>query len=612
MIRRLELLAPAKDAEHGVAAIDYGADAVYIGAPKFGARAAVGNSMEEIQRLTEYAHRFRARVYLALNTVLYDDELAEAERIARQAWEAGVDTLIVQDMALAEMDLPPIPLHASTQTFNLSPEKAAFFEQAGFSRLILERAASLDDIRKIRQASDIELEAFVHGAICVCYSGQCYMSHAVTGKSGNRGECMQMCRWDYNLTGEGFQRLATAKHLLSVGDLNLSGHLETLIDTGVTSFKIEGRLKDMTYLKNSVAYYRQKLDDIIRRRDNLTRASEGETVFDFTPDPAKTFSRGFTDYYLVDPENKVSSFDTPKSVGQYIGEVGKTAKDSFTLDNGGILANGDGICFISGGEMLGTNVNKAEGKTVWPNKMEGIAPGTKIYRNHDHAFARSLERSKTRRTVAVDAEAIVSAGNLTLRFTDGEGHTAEQSVSGPFEPAQNPGKAEETIRQQVAKTGDTIFRVENTRVSWDEPRFIPASTLNSLRRETLAELEKIRQRNYRREERKPADPSAAYPQSTLDYRANVTNRLAEQFYKKHGVTEIEPGFELQTDHVGQEVMRTKYCIRRETGQCLREKSCTYHGPMQLENNYHTFTLRFDCAKCEMTLIYNGKRQPKTV
>ena len=609
MIRRLELLAPAKDAEHGMTAIDYGADAVYIGAPKFGARAAVGNSIEDIRRLTDYAHRFRARVFLALNTVLYDDELADARRIATQAWEAGVDALIIQDMALAGMDLPPIPLHASTQTFNLSPDKTAFFEKAGFSRVILERAASLDDIRKIHRAADIELEAFVHGAICVCYSGQCYLSQAVSGRSGNRGECMQPCRWDYNLTGENFRRLATAKHLLSVGDLDLSEHLEALVDAGVTSFKIEGRLKDSGYLKNSVAWYRQKLDAVISRRPDLVRASVGETVFDFEPDPGKTFSRGFTDYYLVDPENKISSFDTPKSIGRYVGQVQKAAKDSFVLDTGGTLANGDGICFVSDGEMQGTNVNRADGKTVWPNKMEGIVPGTKIYRNYDHAFAKSLDRSKTRRTIGVDGIVVIGAENLTLRFTDSEGNAAEKSAPGVFEPAQNHGRAEETIRTQIAKTGDTIYRVENIRIEWDEPRFVPSSVLNGLRRETLETLDRERRNAYKRETRRPSDDTAVYPQTTLDYRANVTNKQAEAFYKKYGVTVIEPGFELQEDPTGKEVMRTKYCIRREMGECLREKSCTYRGPMQLENNYNIFELKFDCPRCEMALIYKGNRKP---
>jgi len=607
MKRRLELLAPAKDADYGITAIDYGADAVYIGAPKFGARAAVGNSMNDIRRLVEYAHRFGTKVYLALNTVLYDNELEVARQIALQAWESGVDALIVQDMALAEMDLP-IPLHASTQTFNLSPEKARFFESAGFSRMILERAVSLDEIREIRRSSGIELEAFVHGAICVCYSGQCYMSHVISGKSGNRGECMQPCRWDYNLTGENFRRLASAKHLLSVEDLNLSAHLEKLIDSGVCSFKIEGRLKDITYLKNSVAYYRKELDRIISGRNDLMRSSEGETAFDFAADPCKTFSRGFTNYYLVERKNKVSSFDTPKSVGKYIGEVRKTGKDSFVLDQAGELFNGDGICFVSGGKMLGTNVNKAEGDTVWPNRMDGIGPGVNIFRNYDHRFAKSLERSKTRRMIAVTVQVRVEAGRLSFEVTDALGNRGVKTVDGVFEPARNVKKAEETIRQQAAKSGDTIFRVEEVTVCWDTGRFVPASVLNGVRREALDSLDAVRLANYQRDTRAAGDPAAVYPQHALDYRGNVTNRLAEAFYRKHGVSGIEPGVELQSESIGKEVMRTRYCIRREMGDCLREKSCTYTGPLQLENNYTIFELKFDCARCEMALVYKGKRK----
>jgi putative protease len=610
-MKKIELLAPARDAEYGRIAVDYGADAVYIGGPKFGARSAAGNPTEEIGRLADYAHRFGAKVYVALNTILYDNELSEAERIARRAWEAGADALIVQDMAYAQMDLLPIPLHASTQAFNFTPEKVRFFEQAGFSRVILERALSLEQIRTIRAETNIELEAFVHGAICVCHSGQCYLSQAVAGRSGNRGECMQPCRWDYNLTGAGFRKIAEKKHLLSVHDLNLSDHLEALIDAGVGSFKIEGRLKDATYLKNSVAWYRQRLDAILLRRGELARASEGETAFDFAPDPQKSFSRGFTDYYLVDPDNRVASFDTPKSTGQYIGEVLHVSKDSFTLNGDVPLVPGDGICFVSGGELLGTNVGRVEGHTVWPGRMEGLAPGAQIRRNHDQAFTKALEQSKTRRTIAVRMQLTVAPDRIVLRAEDGRGNAAERSVEGRFEPAREAAGAEETIRRQIAKTGETIFRVAETEIRWDTPRFVPVSALNALRRETLEELDALRLKNYTRPTRPAPTEPAPYPGKTLDYRANVTNRLAERFYRRHGVEAIEPGFELTEEHIGRELMRTRYCLRREMGRCLKDPACTDREPMRLENNFHTFALHFDCAKCEMALIYNGKRPPKT-
>lgn len=607
--RKLELLAPAKDADHGMAAINQGADAVYIGAPKFGARSAVPNSMSDIERLAAYAHRFGAKVHMAINTVLYDDELAEAERIAHQAWNAGVDALIVQDMAFCEMNLPPIPLHASTQAFTISPEKARFFEQAGFSRVILERALGLDGIRRIRQATQGELEVFVHGAVCVCYSGQCYMSQAVAGRSGNRGECMQPCRWDYNLVDADLKKVVGGKHLLSVRDLNLSENIEELINAGVMSFKIEGRLKDMTYLRNSVGYYRRKLDEVIARRDDLCRSSQGTTLSDFTPDPEKSFTRGFTDYYLKNGQNKVASFDTPKAIGQYIGQVTRVAKDHFLLEGDVHLSNGDGICFVtSGGEPAGTNVNKAEGNRVWPNRMEGITPGVSVYRNYDRAFSRLLEHSKTRRVLDVAARVMVAPDRLTLRFTDDDGNEAERSAEGVFDPAQNPAHAHDTISRQVAKSGDTFFRVIRVDVDWDEPRFVPAAALNALRRETLELLSEKRSVSYVREQRKAVDPMATYPEKTLTYLANVTNRLAEEFYRKHGVEQIDPGFEVRDDYEGKAVMRTRYCIRREMGWCLKDKGCKYRGPLQLENNYHIFELAFDCGRCEMSLIYRGKRK----
>jgi putative protease len=606
-MKKIELLAPAKDAHHGRTAVDYGADAVYIGGPKFGARGAVGNPVQQIGALAEYAHRFGAKVYVALNTILYDDELAEAERIARQAWDAGADALIVQDMACAKMDLPPIPLHASTQAFNVAPEQIRFFERVGFSRVILERALGLEQIRRIRAQTTIELESFVHGAICVGYSGRCYLSQAVGGRSGNRGECLQPCRWDYELIGADGRKITDRKHLLSVRDLNLSDHLEALLDAGVGSFKIEGRLKDITYLKNSVAAYRRKLDAILARRGDLSRASEGDTAFDFTPDPEKSFSRGFTDYYLIDSNNRVASFDTPKSIGQPVGEVQAVGRDSFTLAGAVPLIPGDGICFTGGGGLLGTNVNRVEGCTVWPGRMEGISPGIRVYRNHDQFFTKELERSKTRRTIGVRMQVAVSASAVVLRADDGFGHLVERSAAGAFAPARDGAAAEETIRRQTAKTGGTIFRAESVGIDWDAPRFVPIPVLNALRRETLQALDTLRLDSRVREIRPQPTGIEPYPERLLDYRSNVTNRLAEAFYREHGVESIAPGFELQKDHAGKELMRTRYCLRRELGGCLREAGCTLPGPLRLENDRYAFELRFDCARCEMSLIDERRR-----
>lgn len=604
--KRIELLAPAKNVEYGIAAIDCGADAVYIGGPRFGARSAAGNSVADIARLAEYAHVFGAKVYVALNTLLFDNELTQAQAIAAEVWHAGADALIVQDMAFAAMPLPPIELHCSTQTFNMSAEKIGFFEKAGFSRVILERALIIDEIKNIRETTSIELETFVHGAICVCFSGQCYMSHVISGRSGNRGECLQQCRWDYDLVDAGGKKILREKHLLSVADLDLSANLAELIAAGVTSFKIEGRLKDLTYLKNSVSHYRLRLDEIISADSTLRRASSGTTVFDFVPDPRKSFSRGFTTYYLHGTGNKVSSFDTPKSTGQYIGEVGRVGRDNFTLDSPvAELANGDGICFLSReGKYMGTNINLVGDAAVFPDKMEGITPGTSIYRNYDRQFVRKLENSKTRRAIGVKAEICMSNSEISLRLTDLDGFYVEKSVTGNFDEARNPEKARETIISQVGKTGDTPFNIIEFTFKDDCVLFVTSSVINALRRDALEALKIKRLTDYRREERKSGGEHAVYPETTLSCYDNVTNSLSEKFYRDHGVTNIEKGVELSGNQRDITVMRTRYCIRRETGQCLLEKGTAYRGALRIVNTKNTFDLEFDCAKCEMSIIYH--------
>ncbi len=606
MQKPLELLAPAKDAAHGIAAINYGADAVYIGGPRFGARSAAGNAMDEIERLAAYAHRFGARVYMTLNTLLYDDELAEVERLVRQAWETGVDALIVQDMAFLEMDLPPIALHASTQAAIRTPERAAFLERAGFSRLILERALSLDEIRAIRAATDAELEVFVHGAICVCYSGQCYLSQAIAGKSGNRGECLQPCRWDFSLRDGSGKTLAAGKHLLSVADLNLSDHLEALADAGATSFKIEGRLKEMTYLKNSVAYYRRKLDALLARRPEFSQASVGMVAFDFTPDPEKSFSRGFSDYFLNDTQNRVASFGTPKSVGKPLGRVARVLSDRIELEKNASLVAGDGICFMTPAGLTGTNVNRAEGRTVWPNRLDGFAPGAEIFRNHDHAFIRALDASRTRRTIGVVASLAASPGKIMLTLVDETGLAAEKSLTGDFDPPRDLEKNRNMWIAQLSKTGDTPFRMEGIDTV-GEPPFLPAAAINALRREAFDALEAARLAAWRRPVLAPRDEAVPYPASSLDYRANVTNALSDKFYRNHGVTgPIEPGLELQQNYEEKELMRTRYCLRREMNLCPKLKK-DIPEKLFLENKNHTFALHFDCRTCEMAVVYPEKK-----
>lgn len=615
-MRKIELLAPAKDLEHGRAALLCGADALYVGAPRFGARAAAGVGEDEIAELCRLAHSFGARVYVAMNTLIYPGEIAEAERIARRMWEAGADALIVQDMAFLRMNIQPVELHASTQTFNMEPEQVAFLAHAGFSRIILERALHIDEIRAIERLTaplGVELEAFIHGAICVGNSGRCFLSRSVGPRSGNRGDCSQACRLPYNLLDERLQPISRNRHLLSVQDLNLTGHLARMIDAGIDSFKIEGRLKDINYVKNSVSWYRRELDGIINSRSDLVRSSQGTSSIEFTPAPEKSFSRGGTSYFLTDKRNRVASFDTPKAIGEPVGTIASVRRDYIELDAPAPLANGDGICFIDArGELRGTNINKTEGNRVYPNRMDEMRPGTALFRNFDARFTTALAHSRTRRAIAVTARVEVTPDTVTLTFSYDHGTgtsiittTGTAVRTGSFDTAQHPARAEETIRTQIAKTGNTIYNVSNIEISWDTARFVPISLLGELKREAAENLTADRLRAYTRTERRPEEKAFPYPAPALSGEANVTNPLAEQFYRDHGVREIEPGYDLQTDLTGKQVMQTRYCLRRETGQCLRERPA-YTGKLFIENGLHLYELQFDCVRCAMNVIYRGQ------
>lgn len=605
-LREIELLAPARDYASGQAAVDFGADALYIGGARFGARRAAANSTEEVARLVEYAHAYGVRVHATLNTLVYADELDEAARTARELCEAGVDALIVQDMAFRRMDLP-VELHASTQTCNTTPEGVRFLEACGFSRVILERGLTLDEIRAIRSATRVPLECFVHGAICVGYSGRCYLSRSQSPRSGNRGECTQACRLPYDLTDASGRVLIPGKHLLSVGDLNLSDRLEALIDAGVDSFKIEGRLKDTVYVKNTVAHYRRRLDRIIADRPGLVRASAGNSIPDFEPDPARSFTRGFTRYYFdarkPSQEGKlyrVASFDTPKATGAPLGRVAKTGRDFFTLENRAETLPGDGICFLFRGELSGTNVNRTEGERIYPNRMEGILPGIMLYRNYDRRFSSAVERSRVRRTIDAYARFEWNGRTLTLHLRDETGAEAEATLPGPFDPAQNPEKMRSLLRSQTAKSGDTVFAVRNVELPDDIPPFLPSSAVNELRRTALDLLLRSRLDRLSRKKPKKEDTSFPYPDTRLGPEYNVTNPLAERFYRDHGATRIEPGLDLEATTSGSRVMTSSYCIRRETGQCLRGKT-EWKEPLYLIRGTRRYRLEFDCARCLMHL-----------
>ena len=599
--RSIELLAPARDYASAVAAVDYGADAVYMGGAKFGARQAAGNTTEEIARAVEYAHRYGVRIHATLNTLLWDDELGEAERQARELIDAGVDALIVQDMALRRMNLP-VELHASTQMCNRTPEGARFLAEAGFARVILERNLTLDEIRAICRATTAEVECFVHGAICVGYSGRCFLSRSLSARSGNRGACSQPCRLTYDLTDGHGHTYLQGRHLLSVRDLNLSEHLGELIDAGVSSFKIEGRLKDQNYIRNVVAYYRRAVDEALAARPQLRRVSVGESVPDFEPDPSKSFTRGESTYFFAGKCAGVASFDTPKAVGERIGRVARVERGAFRLEAADEvrLAPGDGICFRSEEGLVGTNVNAVEGTRIVPNRMEGIRPGAEVYRNYDRLFTLRVERSRTRRVIPVTACVETSETGVRITFTDCEGFTAAAGRQIPLDAARNPEANAASLRQQAARSGDTIFAVRGVEVRGAE-RFVPASLLGELRREGLDRLLAERMKRPFEHRILPENPAARYPSEQLVAEENVTNRLAEAFYRDHGVRRIERGLDLAPTTVGHTVMRSSYCIRREIDECLKEHP-RLQGPLWLERGRHRYRLEFDCARCEMRLV----------
>ena len=600
MNRAIELLAPAKDYPSVVAAIDAGADAVYMGASRFGARQAAHNSLEEVHRAVEYAHRFGARLYLTLNTLIFEEELGEAEMLAQELIRTGIDALIVQDMAFRRMNLP-IELHASTQVSNRTPEQVKFLEECGFARVILERGLSIEEIRKIRRESSVELEAFVHGAICVGYSGRCFLSRSMTpDRSGNRGGCAQPCRLTWDLvTGSG-EKVLRNQHLLSVRDMNLGARLGELMDAGVSSFKIEGRLKDTNYIRNVVAWYRRAIDRELALRPHLKRASVGESSLDFEPDPSKSFTRGFTEYMYAGRRRDVASFSTPKSVGEFVGKVLSADHRGIWLDRTPALATGDGLCFCNEGFLL----NGVEGRRIEPNRRVEIAPGTPLYRNYDRLFTQQVERSRMRRTLWVEAEVECSEEALTLRYRDCEGVEASRRLEGPFEPAENPERMAEVIRTQVEKSGDTIFRVERVTLKGRAP-FLRAALLAELRRETLALLLQQRLERKRALRILPERLEARYPHKRLTACENLTNSLAEAFYRDHGVEQMERGLDLAPSTRGACVMQSPYCIRREIGECLREGS-RLREELYLEHGRHRYRLHFDCATCEMSLIDETK------
>jgi putative protease len=597
----IELLSPAKNLECGIAAINHGADAVYIGAAQFGARAAAGNSVEDIATLVQYAHQFRVKVLVALNTVLTDDQLPDAEKLIWEIYNAGADALIVQDMGILKMNLPPIAIHASTQTDNRTPDKVKFLQDVGFSRVVLARELTLKQIQDISSQTSVELEAFIHGALCVSYSGQCYMSQAMCGRSANRGQCAQYCRLPYQLLDADDNVLAKNKHLLSLKDLDQSESLEEMLEAGVMSFKIEGRLKDVDYVKNITAYYRQKLDAIIAKDNRYQRASTGKTTILFEPNPEKSFRRSSTDYFLHERHAGIVQPETPKSLGEPIGKVTYIGRNFFEMHNGSILNNGDGLCFINKhGDLTGFRVNRVERKQIFPADMPRMDIGVMLFRNQDQAFEKILKGKTSERRVGVMVLFAETASGFSIQLTSEDGISTTFSITCEKQPAQKPEVVNDNIKNQLSRLGNTIYEATDIRIEISSPWFFPASQLGEWRRQAIEQLDEVRSNSYAREAKRESK-AADFPIKQLSYLGNVTNKLAEEFYKEHGVEEVMPGFEVKVEE-GVPLMFTKHCIKFEMGWCPKEGyKATFKEPLFLRNNDQSYQLTFDCKACEMRI-----------
>lgn len=592
-MKRVELLSPAKDITIGMAAINHGADAVYIGAPAFGARKTAGNSLEDLRKLVEYAHRFYCKVFVTLNTILYDQELPKAERLIREIYSIGADALIVQDPGILKLDIPPISLHASTQMHNYDLERIKFLDRLGFQRIVLARELSLEQLRTIREEVKAELEMFVHGALCVSLSGQCYLSQYMFGRSANRGECAQPCRMKWSVKDSAGKVLVRDKYVLSLKDLNLSAYMNELIGLGIDSFKIEGRLKDENYVSNVTSYY----SSIIDRCPGVERVGSGRVISTFEADPERSFNRGYSDYFVEKRKRGVVNMDTPKSMGKQIGTVKQSQGNRLRLELSEAVNNGDGLCYIEDGELKGIRVNGTDGDWIVCKDAVKIRTGTVVYRNYDHRFVMQTEKSGTVRKIRISIEALAHDGKLQLKATDEDDVTAFYESGETFEIATNPNQAER-IKQQLAKCGDTDF--ECGRVSYEgEILFVPAGAANAARRCLLDRLLKNREEQREVIRMNRLNEQVAV-QPEIDWRFNVVNQLATEFYQQHGAQKVEAGFEKIADPRGKELMHTRYCLLYELGRCRKQcQNEDLQFPLFLCNDKHRFLLEFDCRKCFM-------------
>jgi collagenase-like PrtC family protease len=620
----LELLAPARDADIGIEAINHGADAIYIGGPSFGAREKAGNSVADIARLVQHAHRFHAHVFVTHNTILRDDELEDGRRLAWDLYNAGVDALIVQDMGLLELDLPPIQLHASTQTDIRTPEKARFLQDVGFSQMVLARELTLQQIQAIAaQVQGATLEFFIHGALCVAYSGLCFISHAHTGRSANRGSCSQECRLPYTVEDAQGRIVAHDKHVLSLKDNDQSANLQALVDAGIRSFKIEGRYKDMATVKNVTAHYRQLVDKVLEGRGDLRAASSGRTRHFFVPDPEQGFNRGGTDYFVNGRRDDIGAFDTPKHAGLAVGHVTRIGADHFDLqadDRTTVMNNGDAVTWWDRqGELQGVPINVAQplGGRLWrlfPNApiqdLKDLRRDATLSRNRDRGWERVLEKKSAERLIGVALRLAETADGFALTLTDDDGITASARCSHAHEPAQNAARAETGLREQLARLGGTLFQSRGVELALAQPWFLPAGVVNALRRDAVAALEAARARAFVRLPRSaPVEPPVPYPEDTLSYLANVYNQKAADFYARHGVKVIAAAYESHQELGEVSLMITKHCVRYSLSLCPKQakgvigvQGTVRAEPMTLVNGNDRLTLRFDCKPCEMHVV----------
>ena len=579
-------------------AILHGADAVYIGASSFGARAAAGNSTSDIAKLIEFAHTYNVRVYAALNTILYDNELRKAEKLIHDLYRINTDAIIIQDMGILQLDLPPIPLHASTQMDNRTIEKVQFLEKAGFSQVVLARELTLIQIQEIASQTHIPIEVFVHGALCVSYSGQCYISQAVAGRSANRGECAQMCRLPYDLVDAEGKVIRRNTHLLSLKDLSQYHQLEKLLEAGASSLKIEGRLKDMSYVKNVVSAYRQRLDKILEKHPEWVRTSSGKSSMDFIPNLPKSFNRGFTNYFSNGRQHDIASTHSPKSMGELIGTVKATDRNKILIHSKTIINNGDGLCFSDKNGLNGFRVNRAEGDWIFPAEMPKINIGTPVYRNHDQAFETKLTQKTADRKITATISIAETGTGFALQITDEDQNQYTLAVEHEKQIAQKPQK--ENIKTQLSKTGNTPFEISAVGIRFSQEWFIPSSLLGEWRKILVNRLLSTRRINYRQERKKIETTRHPFPQAQLSYLGNVSNEKSRIFYTQHQSQVLQPAFE-QEKQYNVPLMFTKYCIKHAQGWCPKALpgKTPYKEPFYLINNGKRYRLSFDCKACEM-------------